>query len=71
MLAAWAGIRRLSQGAMELLGDIFRLRELMICPAMGTTRLKEIMSLPEAFISWAEKVMPPLFFGSRVAAFDL
>jgi hypothetical protein len=56
---------------MELLGDIFRLRELMICPAMGTTRLKEVMSLPEAFISWAEKVKPPLFFGSRVAAFDL
>jgi len=72
VLSAWSDIKRYSQGShqSELLVDILHLRELMVCPATGQTRIKEIMVLTPEFIQWAGRVRPPFFFGSRVAAFD-
>lgn len=72
VLSAWSDIKRFSQGShqAELLADLLRLRDLMVCPASGQTRIKEIMVFPAEFLQWAARVRPPLFFGSRVAAFD-
>ena len=43
--------------AAGLLEDYLRVKELMICPASGTTRLKEIMQLPDTFPEWSENFL--------------